>query len=167
MRTIFGATSSIVCNQVNSSLYEYASTKASLCPTVLPQRVYKKRNGRRCGFGYVASRIINVGRARQPIALWRRISIDLKLEPTLTQCGFRLRVGTQVEPLMAEVLSHVLDVKHVPPCGLARDVFLNLVATSLIRGPSMPTGHIRQLRSRHTRDSATVEPLRNVAKPVW
>ena len=46
-------------------------------------------------------------------------------------------LGEDVEPPMAQVLEFILDTKEIPPCGAAHDIFLNLVATSLVRGPSM------------------------------
>ena len=46
-------------------------------------------------------------------------------------------LGESVEPLMAVVLAFVLDTKEIPPCQCARDGFLTLVATSLVRGRAM------------------------------
>jgi len=60
-----------------------------------------------------------------------------ELGPDVDPMWLERGLGSFVEPLMAEVLEFILDTKEVPPCGQARDVFLNLVATSLVRGRAM------------------------------
>lgn len=59
------------------------------------------------------------------------------LGPDVDPMWLERAMGSFAEPLMAKVLEFVLDTKEIPPCGQARDVFLNLVATSLVRGRAM------------------------------
>jgi len=61
------------------------------------------------------------------------------LGPTVDPMWLERVLGNDVEPFMAQVLEFILDTKAIPPCGLAYEVFLNFVATSLVRGPSMRT----------------------------
>ena len=59
------------------------------------------------------------------------------LGPDVDPMWLERALGSVVEPLMAEVLRFILDTKEIPPCGQAHDVFLNLVATSFVRGRAM------------------------------
>lgn len=61
------------------------------------------------------------------------------LGPGIDPMWFEKILGNEVEPSLSKALDFILDTKDVPPCGLARDAFLNLVATSIARGPLMRT----------------------------
>jgi hypothetical protein len=50
---------------------------------------------------------------------------------------FERALGESVEPLLAEVLEFVLETKEIPRAPYAFDGFLNLLATSLVRGRAM------------------------------
>jgi hypothetical protein len=59
------------------------------------------------------------------------------LGPDVDPMWLEKALGEQVEPLMAQVLEFILDTRSIPPCGQAYDIFLNLLATSLVRGQTM------------------------------